>query len=875
MKKSIALGLCGLLLSGSAFAQALRYNYTLSSTIPYDWKESDPTFTKWTDVGGLYSCSNWSPSTSTFGKGTAFTQTATDCKQDQERTGQNREQDTRTGIYQNVGDPFKETRVVTETDSREAVGILENWGAIDPTYTEWKDTNVLYGCSAWSPDPAAYSMTTSFTQLSSCKTDQERERQDREKEEYTAEIRNAGSPVVENKTLPDQKATRPYSVTLGQWESVGEPFSCANWSPDTATTGKSVAFKQTATDCKVNQSRTRAESYVDHKTSNRIVVPKANETKVLTGQSNARDAIGTREDWTVTDSIYGAWTNTPGMVQYACSNWSPNPAARTTAGTFAQAASDCKIDQTRTRQDREIEGNTKEVRNKGELATEKQTLSGQGATRNYTVALSAWTNNGNLSSCSNWSPDPSTVTINQAFTQTATDCQQPQKRTRSESYVDHLSGSVVAVSGVTQTQSIVASDSRSAIGTKETWASSPSVYSAWANSGAVAGCTAWSPSPSSYTVRTQFTQTGTGCSVSQTRSRQDQEKETTTGAIRNKGALATETQTVGGQSTTRTYLMDFSGWVWSGDNYNCSAWSPDPSTVTTGTVFTQSATCSRNQTRAAAGYTVVNGNPIADSAVPYRVETQVIGGQAITQNATGTKETWVASASVYSAWANTAEVSGCSAWSPSPSSYTARTQFTQTGTGCSVPQSRTRQDQQKETTTGAVRNTGAAVTETQTASGQTTTRSYLMDFSDWAWSGDYYNCSAWAPAVSTVKAGTAFTQTQSCSRNQQRGAAGYTLVNGNWASDAAVPYRVETQVLGGQTKSQAATGTMSSCVYVANSTYWLFVAAPDHKQYIQAMLNGKNLYTAESVGQTAFYYGGQLYSRGTAVTGGQYSLCLP
>ena len=219
-------------------------------------------------------------------------------------------------------------------------------------------------------------------------------------------------------------------------------------------------------------------------------------------------------------------------------------------------------------------------------------------------------------------------------------------------------------------------------------------------------------------------------------------------------------------------------------------------------------------------------------------------------------------------------MSGCSAWSPSPSSYTARTQFTQTGTGCSVPQSRTRQDQQKETTTGAVRNTGAAVTETQTASGQTTTRSYLMDFSDWAWSGDNYNCSAWAPDVSTVNSGTTFTQTQSCSRNQQRGAAGYTLVNGNWASDAAVPYRVETQVIGGQTKSQSATGTKSSCVYTAGSTYWWIFGAADHNVYIQVALNGKLIYTSVNQGQTAFTYGGQLYKRGAAQNG-QYALCLP
>ncbi|MDU8350299.1 hypothetical protein RYA05_00135 [Pseudomonas syringae pv. actinidiae] len=659
-------------------------------------------------------------------------------------------------------------------------------------------------------------MNTNFTQTTdTCETDQERERQAREQELYTSEIRNSGNPEQEKQTLKDQKASRPYSVTLGQWQNVGDLYACTNWSPDTSTVGKDVAFEQSATDCKMDQSRTRVEAYVDHKTGVKTNVPKANETKTLTNQSNRRDSKGIREDWSATESIYGTWTNTPGMVQYSCSNWSPSPASKTTAGTFVQTATDCKIDQTRTRQDRETEANTKAVRNKGDVAIEKQTLTGQNATRNYTVALSAWANNGNMTSCSNWSPAPSTVTINQTFTQTATDCQQPQKRTRSESYVDHLSGAVVAVSGVTQNQAITATDTRNAVGTKETWANTTSVYSAWANSSEISGCTAWNPSPSSYNARTQFTQTGTGCSVTQTRSRQDQEKETTTGAIRNKGALANETQTLSGQSTTRTYLMDFSGWAWSGDNYNCSGWSPDPSTVTIKTVFTQSASCSRNQQRGAAGYTMVNGNWTSDPAVPYRVET-LVSGQVITQSATGTKETWAATSPVYSAWANSSEIGGCSAWAPSPSNYTTRTQFTQTGTGCSVSQTRSRQDQEKETTTGAIRNKGAIATESQTVGGQTTTRSYLMDFNAWAWNGDNYNCSAWSPDPSTVTIGTAFTQSATCLRNQSRGAAGYIMVNGNWTADPAVPYRGESQVVGGQTATRGASGTKETWVASAS-----------------------------------------------------------
>ena len=467
MKGKLLIGVLSILLVRTACGspeQQFRYNYTLSTTVPYDWRDTDPVYTPWVNNGELRDCTNWSPSVATFGKGTAFTQSATDCKQDQTRDRQNQEQDSRTGIIQKVGAPIVEARTIQASNSRNAIGILENWSAYDPFYTTWVDTNALYGCNSWSPDPSIYGVTTNFNQISNtCKTDQERQRQDREQEQYTEEVRNHGTPVKEQQTLTAQTASRSYKINVGTWANNGSPVSC-----------------------------------------------------------------------------------------------------------------------------------------------------------------------------NNWSPAASTVTIGQTFTQTATDCQQPQQRARSESYVDHKTGSSVAAFSVMQTQSITVSDTRSATGTKETWVASTPQYSAWANSGGVYGCTGWSPSPSSYTQRTQFNQTGTGCSINQTRSRQDQQMEATTGTVRNVGAPVVESQTVGGQSSSRTYLMDFGGWGDSGGYYSCSAWSPDASTVASGTAFTQSATCYINQTRGAAGYTLVNGSWAADPAVPYRTETTAIT-RGVTQAATGTK----------------------------------------------------------------------------------------------------------------------------------------------------------------------------------------------------------------------------------------------
>jgi hypothetical protein len=342
---------------------------------------------------------------------------------------------------------------------------------------------------------------------------------------------------------------------------------------------------------------------------------------------------------------------------------------------------------------------------------------------------------------------------------------------------------------------------------KETWVATTPSYTAWANVAAPYNCSNWAPLGSAYSERTEFTQTATNCSADQTRNRQNRETETTTGAIRNSGSPVAETQTATGQSNTRGYLEDFNAWVWSGAEYGCTNWSPDPSTVTMGTAFTQTATnCSRNQTRGRLGYIKVNGSYVQDPASTYRTETRVIASQSSTRAATGTKQNWVATTPTYTAWVNSSGLYSCGAFAPAPSNYTTATQFTQTAY-CYVNQSRTRQDRQYETNTGAYRNVGAPVAEGQTLGSQPTYRTYLMDFTAWAWAGDFYSCGAWSPLASNVNQGTVFTQTAYCYRNQQRGAAGYTWNGSGWVADPAVPYRVETVAYSGQPKTQQATGT--------------------------------------------------------------------
>jgi hypothetical protein len=86
------------------------------------WLPAAPLMTVWTNSGAISGCSNWSPAISTVNQGVVFTQTATDCNQDQTRTVQNREQEKTSSLYRNIGSPIIENKTITVSSSREAIG---------------------------------------------------------------------------------------------------------------------------------------------------------------------------------------------------------------------------------------------------------------------------------------------------------------------------------------------------------------------------------------------------------------------------------------------------------------------------------------------------------------------------------------------------------------------------------------------------------------------------------------------------------------------------------------------------------------------------------------------------------------------------------
>jgi hypothetical protein len=261
--------------------------------------------------------------------------------------------------------------------------------------------------------------------------------------------------------------------------------------------------------------------------------------------------------WTNDSPLLGSWVNS-GAV-YDCSNWSPLVESMTTGMSFTQTATDCKQNQTQTAQDREIDTVTGTVRDIGLPYTNTQHIPASdtrlavGTLETWIAALpefTSWVDNGGVTNCTNWSPATSTVTINQDFTQTATDCTQAQTRSKQDREQETTTGAFRHVGAVvTESKNLVASSTRLAKGAKETWVAIASTSTAWVNNGALTGCSNWSPATSTVPANQGFTQTATDCKQPQTSTRQDREQETTTLAIRNKGVAVTENQNITTTST--------------------------------------------------------------------------------------------------------------------------------------------------------------------------------------------------------------------------------------------------------------------------------------------------------------------------------------
>lgn len=90
------------------------------NTLP-NWQSTTPFYTEWADTGEKHECSTWVPDESTKKEGIAFEQT-TICGQDQVRTKQEREIDSISLTFRNIGEPIDEIQSIFVYSARQSIG---------------------------------------------------------------------------------------------------------------------------------------------------------------------------------------------------------------------------------------------------------------------------------------------------------------------------------------------------------------------------------------------------------------------------------------------------------------------------------------------------------------------------------------------------------------------------------------------------------------------------------------------------------------------------------------------------------------------------------------------------------------------------------
>lgn len=423
-----------------------------------------------------------------------------------------------------------------------------------------------------------------------------------------------------------------------------------------------------------------------------------------------------------------------------------------------------------------------------------------GVWRGLEPIYSSWANEGAHYDCTTWDPSESSVDLGQSFMQYR-DCSQDQVRsvtTREQ----HTATNEIRETGThSESRTTTETESQNAVGTRQDWQSASSTYTNWDDSGTPYGYTDWSPVASTQT--TSFTQTR-DYQQDQTRQEQRREQDTVTGNYRDVGEPVSQSRTQT-RSESRNVDVNWTAWANSGSQYNCSAWTPDPSTVNHGEAFTQERTCDQGQTRDRV-YTVDS------SPIETKTESKTI---QVSQNrqSTGTYQNWEPMTSSASSWSDDGSGYNYSEWSPAAANQTANFQQTQS---YDQDQSRTVQNREYDTVTGETRDSGEPYTETRTVS-QSNTRTVSVSASSWSDTGSRYGCSAWSPHESTVNQGQSFTQRRDCTQPTTR--------TWTYQADGSVIHSRDQNSSRTVQESRTRTGTkaVSECRYTYNTDNGYFI----------------------------------------------------
>ena len=253
--------------------------------------------TAWQNVGSVFSCSAWSPATSTVDEGQTFTQSR-DCLQEQEKTY------TYSANSSTIGS-MTINRDAQVTETRQATGTNPVWVSIAPSYSTWTDVGARNYTSSWSP--VASNQTSDFTQTRSYTQEQERTVSQREENSSTGDIRVV-STSTEKRTISDS-ASRTVTVSEGAWANDGGVYGCGAWSP--ALGGQTSDFTQTRS-CSQDQTKTYTYSIGGSFVATQTVT--VTQSQVVEVTSTAGGSGDGWSNWSTYNTSCGSWGPSPSTV---------------------------------------------------------------------------------------------------------------------------------------------------------------------------------------------------------------------------------------------------------------------------------------------------------------------------------------------------------------------------------------------------------------------------------------------------------------------------------------------------------------------------------------------------------------------------------
>jgi hypothetical protein len=689
-------------------------------------------------------------------------------------------------------------QTVSETETRAATGTKDYIsGSRTGAWSAWTNDGAAFDCGVWSPDVSTVNLQQTFTQSRTCSQKQKHDRNIYDVWASGTETLNrneVGSQTIS--VTQNQSATGTKDFVTGvaygawsAWTNSGAPFGCSTWSPAVSTVNLGDAFTQSRT---CTQTQTHVRDVFDVYKSGAQVKTGTESGSQNIGVTQNQAATGTKDYVTGTRTgAWGAWADSGG--HYACGTWSPSTGTYDYNVVFTQTRS-CSQAQTRSRTIYNVWKSGTETVNTTETGsqviseTESQSAVG---TRDYdtgTVAYgswSAWSNSGTPYSCGAWSPAPSTVNLGTSFTQSR-NCSQNQTRSRTV-YTVMASGQQVANGTDTGSQTISVTQTQGSTGTKDyVTGTAYSAWSGWANSGAVTGCSSWSPSTGSVSWGQSFTQTRT-CSQAQTQSRTvydvwasgTQTVRTTESGSRTISVTESRSSTGTSDYIVSTSYGAWSGWSNSGGAYSCGGWSPATSTVNWGQAFTQSRSCSQDQIRSRSITNNWASGGTSSGGTDYGSQTVSVSQ---TQGATGSKD-YVTGTSYgsWSGWANSGAPYSCGAWSPDASTVNYGSSFTQTRS-CAQNQTQSRAVYSVWASGATTSNGTESASQTISVSqsqGATGTKNIVSGSENsvgpWVPDASSLYCYEWSPPTDHVKSGDSYTQSRYCGQAFTRTTTVYNI----------------------------------------------------------------------------------------------------